>query len=763
MKVAIVRLMLGLFLCLLSAGPLPLQAQELTTGDTISEIRIEGNQRIEPSTIISYMEISPGENFDALKVDQALKNLFATGLFADVNLRREGSVLIVRVAENPIINRLAFEGNRRIDDETLQAEVQLRPRVVYTATKVQSDAKRILDIYRRSGRFAATVEPKVIPLDQNRVDLVFEINEGEVTEVRRIDFVGNDNYSDGTLRGEILTTESAWYRFFATSDTYDPDRITVDREALRNFYLDEGYVDFRVVSSVAELSPNRDAFFITFTVDEGERYRFGKVEINSALKDLDPQSLEDELETDEGDWYDQSKVDATVTALTEKVSELGYAFVEVEPVPQKDLVGRTVAITYQVREGARIYVERIDIHGNVRTLDEVIRREFRLVEGDAFNSSKIRRTRQRIQNLGFFNKVDMQTLQGSAPDRAVVDVTIEEQSTGELSFGAGFSTGEGPLGDISIRERNLLGRGQDLKLAFTISGRRQQLDFSFTEPYFMDRDLSAGIDAYNVRVERDESSFSEKNLGGAFRFGWEWAEFLRQSVRYTISSDDIYDVDSNASPGIKQQEGETLSSIVGQEISYDRLNNRFNPSDGYIVRLRNDVAGLGGDLHYLRTRLSAAYYYPITESVTIGATGEAGYIFGFGEDIRITDAFFLGGATLRGFRTAGVGPRDVSTKDSLGGNKYARGTIEVTFPVGLPEEYGIRARVFTDFGTLFDTDLTTATVPFLVDKNSIRASAGFGITWASPFGPLAVDFALPYLAEDFDREEFFRFSVGTRF
>lgn len=763
MKVVIVRLLLGLFLCLLSAGPLPLLAQELTTGDTISEIRIEGNQRIEPSTIISYMQLSPGENFDALKVDQALKNLFGTGLFADVNFRREGSVLIVRVAENPIINRLAFEGNRRIDDETLQAEVQLRPRVVYTATKVQSDAKRILDIYRRSGRFAATVEPKVIPLDQNRVDLVFEIKEGDVTEVRRIDFVGNDNYSDGTLRGEILTTESAWYRFFSTSDTYDPDRITVDREALRNFYLDEGYVDFRVVSSVAELSPSRDAFFITFTVDEGERYRYGKIDISSSLKDLDPQSLEGELETDEGDWYDQSEVDATVTALTEKVSELGYAFVEVEPIPQKDSVNRTVGITYQVREGQRIYVERIDIHGNVRTLDEVIRREFRLVEGDAFNSSKIRRTRQRIQNLGFFNKVDMQTLQGSAPDRAVVDVTIEEQSTGELSFGAGFSTGEGPLGDISIRERNLLGRGQDLKLAFTISSRRQQLDFSFTEPYFLDRNLSAGIDAYNVRLERDESSFSEKNLGGAIRFGWEWAEFLRQSVRYTLSQDEIFDVENNASPGIKQQEGTTISSIVGQELSYDRLNNRFNPTDGYILRLRNDVAGLGGDLHYLRTRLSAAYYYPITESVSIGASGEAGYIFGFGEDIRITDAFFLGGASLRGFRTAGVGPRDVSTKDSLGGNKYARGTIEVTFPVGLPEEYGIKARVFTDFGTLFDTDLTTAEVPFLVDKNSIRASAGFGLTWSSPFGPLAVDFALPYLAEDFDREEFFRFSVGTRF
>ena len=340
----------------------------------------------------------------------------------------------------------------------------------------------------------------------------------------------------------------------------------------------------------------------------------------------------------------------------------------------------------------------------------------------------------------------METLQGSAPDRTVVDVTIEEQSTGELSFGAGFSTGEGPLGDISIRERNLLGRGQDLKLAFTISGRRQQLDFSFTEPYFLDRNLSAGIDAYNTRVERDESSFSEKSLGGAIRFGWEWAEFLRQSVRYNISSDDIFDVESNASPGIKQQEGETLSSVVGQEISYDRRDNRLNPTEGYVVRLRNDVAGLGGDLHYLRTRLSAAYYYPITDSVTIGVDGEAGYIFGFGgEDIRITDAFFLGGATLRGFETAGVGPRDVSTKDSLGGNKYARGSVEVQFPLGLPEEYGIKGRLFSDFGTLFDTDLTTATVPFLVDKHSIRVSAGFGVTWTSPFGPLAVDFALPIL------------------
>jgi outer membrane protein insertion porin family len=733
-------------------------------GDTITEIRIEGNQRIEPSTVVSYMQMRPGDRFEALKIDQALKNLFGTGLFADVTFRREGTALVVRVAENPIINRLAFEGNRRIDDETLQAEVQLRPRVVYTATKVQSDAKRILDIYRRSGRFAATVEPKVIALDQNRVDLVFEINEGDVTEVRRIDFVGNEAFSDSSLRDEVLTQESAWYRFFATNDTYDPDRITVDREALRAFYLTEGYVDFRVVSAVAELSPSRDAFFITFTVDEGERYRFGRIDINSTLRDLDPELLRADLETDDGDWYDQSLVDETVAKLSERVSDLGYAFVQVEPVPTKDSIERTVGVTYEIREGPRVYVERIDVVGNVRTLDEVIRREFRLVEGDAFNSSKLRRTRQRIQNLGFFSTVNMETLQGSAPDRTIVSVEVEEQSTGELSFGAGFSTGEGPLGDASIRERNLLGRGQDLRLGFTISGRRQQLDFSFTEPYFLDRNLAAGIDIFNIRVNRSESSFDEKNLGGGVRFGWEWAEFLRQNVRYTLSRDKIFNIEAGAPIGIVQQQGTTISSVVGQDITYDRRDSRANPTEGYILRLRNDVAGLGGDTHFLRSRLSAGYYLPITDSIIASVSGEVGYIFGFNEDVRITDAFFLGGSNLRGFRTAGVGPRDLATKDALGGNQIASGTVEISFPLGLPEEYGIKGRLFTDFGTLFDTDIEDTVGPnTVVDERKLRLSAGFGITWQSPFGPLAVDLGLPILAEDYDREELVRFNVGTRF
>lgn len=746
----------------------PAAAQDIFTGEPIANIRVEGNQRIEAATVLSYMQLSPGDRFEPTRIDNALKNLFASGLFADVTFRREADDLVVTVVENPIINRLAFEGNRRIGDDVLRNEVQLRPRVVYTATRVQADARRILDIYRRSGRFAATVEPKVIPLDQNRVDLVFEIHEGDITEVRRIDFVGNRIFSDSELRDEILTKESAWYRFLTSSDTYDPDRLTVDREALRNFYLREGYADFRVISSVAELSPDRNAFFITFTVEEGERYTFGPIDVRTTLRDLDPESLREDVSTVEGDWYNAEEVERTVNRIGDKVGDLGYAFVEVRPEARKDIDARTISLSYDIREGPRVYVERIDISGNVRTLDEVIRREFRIVEGDAFNASKIRRTRQRIQNLGFFSRVDLQTVQGSSPDRTVIEVAVEEQSTGELSFGAGFSTTDGPVGNVSIRERNLLGRGQDVRLDFVISGVRSQLNFSFTEPYFLDQDLSAGVDAYLTRQDRDSNrTFRERSVGGGFRFGWNWSEFLRQNVRYNLSSDEIFDIKSTASEAIRVQDGTEVSSVISQEIAYDRRDSRINPTDGFIVRLQNDVAGLGGDTRYLRTRLSAGYYRPIGSDLVASLTGEAGNIYGLDQNIRITDMFFLGGANLRGFETRGVGPRDLETGDFLGGKRYFSGTAQLSFPVGLPEEYRIRGRTFSDFGTLFDTEFSNVDIDgdgvFITDKASIRASVGVGLTWESPFGPFAFDLAYPVVKESTDKEEFFRFSVGTRF
>ncbi|MEX0697658.1 MAG: outer membrane protein assembly factor BamA [Dongiaceae bacterium] len=747
-------------LCLGAVAVPAVRAQDMFTGEPIAAIRIEGSQRIEPETIRSYMQLVPGDPFESERIDRALKSLFATGLFADVTLRREGAALVVQVVENPIINQLAFEGNRRIDDETLEAEVQLRPRVVYTQTRVQSDTRRILEIYRRSGRFAATVEPKVISLEQNRVDLVFEINEGEVTEVRRIDFVGNTAFGDGTLRGEIITRESAWYRLFSTVDTYDPDRLTVDREALRNFYLKEGYADFRVVSAVAELSPDRDAFFITFTVEEGERYRFGQVDLQTALKDLDPERLRAEISTRDGDWYNAEEVEDSIARITDVVGELGYAFVDVRPRVERDRENKVINLTYDVQEGPRVFVERIDISGNVRTLDKVIRREFRLVEGDAFNTSKIRRTRQRIQNLGFFEAVDIRTVPSDSPDKTVLEVEVQEQSTGELSFGVGFSTAEGPLGDVSVRERNLLGRGQDLRLGFVISGRRSQIDLSFTEPYFLDRPLAAGFDVFRTDTNRRESSFDEKNLGGGLRFGYDITEFLRQTVRYTISRNEILDVDSDASVAIQQQRGTTISSVIGQDLTYDRRDNRLDPREGYFVRLRNDLAGLGGDVSYLRSRLGGGYYQPLGGDFVAALLGEIGYVFGIGEDVRITDNFFLGGNSFRGFQTAGIGPRDVVTEDALGGNKFFVGTTELSFPLGLPEEFQIRGRVFSDFGTLTDSDFKSASS---VDEASLRISVGTGLSWKSPLGPIAVDFAVPVIKESFDQLELFRFSVGTRF
>lgn len=755
-------LIAGVIFCTLIVGVAGALAQSISSGDPIQEIRIEGNQRIEPETVRSYMQINPGDPFDAQRIDQALKNLFGTGLFADVNFRRDGNALVVEVTENPIINKLAFEGNQRIDDEALQQEVQLRPRVVYTQARVQADVKRILDLYRRSGRFAATVEPKIINLDQNRVNLVFEINEGEVTEVRRIDFVGNKVFSDGDLRDEVITQEYAFYRFLSTTDTYDPDRLTLDKEALRKFYLAEGYADFRVVSAVAELSPDQEAFFITFTVEEGERYTLGTVDIRTTLKDLDPESLRGSVETDEGDWYNADLVDESVQAISDQVGSLGYAFVDVRPRIDRDAENKILNLTYDIQEGPKVYVERIDISGNVRTQDKVIRREFRVAEGDAFSTAKIRRTEQRLKNLGFFETVDIQAVPSDSPDKTVIKVKVAEKSTGELSFGAGFSTADGPLGNVGLRERNLLGKGYDLRAQFNISGRRSTIDVSFTDPYFLDKELSAGFDVFHRRFDRRESSFKEQNTGLGLRVGYDLAEYTRHTLNYQISYDEVNDVDDDASNVIQDEEGSEVRSIIGHDVMYDRRDNRLDPREGYYVGVGMDFAGVGGTVRYLRNTLGGGYFYSVTKEVTIGTTGEVGYIRGLGDDdLRVTDAFFLGGQNLRGFSTGGVGPRDSDTDDALGGKFRFEGTVQAAFPLGLPEEYQIRGRVFSDFGTLTGTDFEDDID--LNDDASLRMSVGVGVTWVSPFGPLAVDLAYPILKEPYDEDELFRFSVGTTF
>jgi outer membrane protein insertion porin family len=735
-------------------------------GTVIKQIDVEGTQRIDPDTVRSYLLLKPGDHATAESLDKSLKALFATGLFADVTLRMRGDHLDVHVVENPIINRIAFEGNHKLTDKVLTEEVQLKPRVVYTRTKVQNDVKRILDLYRRSGRFAATVDPKVVQLPQNRVDLIFEINEGAVTGVEKIAFIGNQHFSDSTLRGVIRTTESAWWRFFSTDDNYDPDRVSFDRELLRKFYLSNGYADFRVVSAVAELTPDRKGFYITFTLDEGERYHFGDIKVASHIKNLKTEDLMDVVTTEKGDWYDADKVESSINALTTEVGTRGYAFVEVRPRINRDRAAKTVSVTYDIQEGPRVYVERINITGNVRTLDKVIRREFLLVEGDAFNTAKMRRSRQRIQNLGFFDKVDVTNVPGSAPDKTVINVDVREKSTGEISFGVGYSTADGPLGDIGLEERNLMGTGKDARIGFLLAARREQVDFSYTDPYFLDSNVAAGFDLFDwTRNLELISGYDEESFGGGLRAGYQLSDYVRQNAHYSIRRDKLTNFVGGVSPFIVEEAGTSWTSMVGQDITYDRRDDRFDPHSGYFVRLSNDVAGLGGDQDFLRTRVQAGVYVPVfSDDYVMSLTTDEGYILDTGSNIvRISNRFFLGGDSLRGFQTGGVGPRDVATGSSLGGKEMYSGSAEFTFPSGLPKEIGIRTSVFSDFGALWSSGENPAVGGPINDVKQIRVTAGIGALWRSPFGPVKVSLAKPIRHEPFDKTEFFRFSFGSRF
>ncbi len=730
-------------------------------GGVVREIVIEGNQRIEVGTVLSYMLLKEGDTYDSRRVDRSLKSLFATGLFADVTIRRQGESLIVNVIENPVINRIAFEGNSKLKDDDLSAELSLRPRVIYTRSKVQNDVKRILTLYRRKGRFAATVEPKVIQLEQNRVDLVFEINEGKWTEVRNIRFIGNRDYSDSRLREVVRTRETRWYRFFSSDDNYDPDRLGLDRELLRRFYLSDGYADFRVLSSVAELTPDRKDFFITYTIDEGKRYTFGKVDMDIRLPDLKPEDVQDSLGIEAGDWYDAELVETTIEKMTNDIGTLGIAFVDIRPRINRNREERTIDVTFEVNEGPRVFVERIDIEGNVRTADEVIRREFRLVEGDAFNPSKLRRSKKRLQDLDFFEKVEIEQIPGADADKTTVKVAVEEKSTGSLSVGFGFSTTTGALFDVGVTERNLMGKGQNLDVSAQIAARQSKVNLSFTEPYFLDRDVAAGFDLFHTSTDnQDASSFNTKKTGAGLRAGYSISEDLRQSWNHSLMQVEIENVPSSASQYVKDAAGKDIVSELTHGLSYDKRNSSTFPTDGYALRMGNTIAGIGGTKRYLRNTFNATKYYPLYDQWTLSFSGTAGHIIGLGQDVDLYDRFFIGGDKLRGFATSGAGPRDKTTKDALGGEWMYGGGAELSFPLGFPEELGVSGKLFSDFGSAGKLKTNGTEVN---DTGSVRVSVGTGITWISPFGPIAFDFGIPVVKEDFDEDETVRVNFGTRF
>ena len=737
---------------------------------TIDRVLVQGNQRIEASTITSYTVSEPGDQFDDEIMDLSLKTLFATGLFSDVTLGCRNQDMLITVVENPIINRVIFENNKALADKELEEEIQLRPRIVYTRSKVQEDVQKILERYRRAGRFAATVEPKIVQLPQNRVDLIYEISEGPVTGVSQIVFKGNKAFDDGELRGVIATKKSTWWNFFEANDNYDPDRMAYDREQLRKFYLSKGYVDFQVTSAIAELPRDRSKFYITFTVSEGEKYKVGEVTVDSSIESVDLDALRQLVPLRDGSTYNADEMDAGVEGITFAAGVMGYAFVEVDTSVRRMPETNTVDVIYRVKEGPRVYIERININGNTRTLDRVIRREFRLVEGDAYNKVLINRSKSRIRGLGYFETVEIEESPGTGPDKSVVDVNVKEQSTGELSVGAGFSSTDSFLADLSISEKNLLGRGQYLRLRLSVSGRRQQADISFTEPYFLGRQMAAGFDIFKLLTDYDdESSYETDSQGVGFRVGTPLTEYSSLRLRYTLRQDDI-DVNQAAcslnliSVVVCSQNGQSTTSVLGYTYGVDFRNDPITPTRGWQASFSQDVAGLGGSVKYLGSEASAGIYRGLYKTDVIASfVVNGGYIFGLGdESVRLTDRFFKGGGSFRGFAVSGVGPRDVVTDDAVGAKAYAIGTAELKFPLGLPEEFGIDAAMFSEFGVvgMVDDDDNVMNVE---DDMGLRVSAGVSVFWKSPFGPVRLDFAAPLIREDYDQIENFRFSAGTRF
>lgn len=758
MKLRVPFLVLGCIV--LSALPRFSAAEE---SGVVRRINIEGTMRIERETVLSYLLIREGDTVTKERLDEGLKSLFSTGLFADVRMDVKDGVLSVDLVENPVVNQIVFEGNQRIKADQLAPELSLRPRAVFTRSKIRRDTQRILEIYKRSGRYSVSVEPKIIERSQNRLDVVFEIAEGPTTYIRKINFIGNKAFDHDRLEDAILSKEKRWYRFFTATDTYDPDRFAYDKELLRRFYMQHGYMDFAVVSSSAELSPNKENFFLTIVVDEGKRYRVGKLETSSSIKGLDVSDVRGEISVKEGDWLNITRLENSVLALTNEIGAMGFPFVDVSYKLEKRENEPVVDVYFEIREGPHLFIDKINITGNVRTEDRVIRRQFRFAEGDAYNPAKIRRSKQRIENLDFFERVSLDvTPSEEEPDVAEVNLDVSEKSTGSLRVGVGWSSYDGPLAEISIQERNLLGTGRSLGAMATVAEERTMFDVSFVEPWFLDRELSAGFDVfYLTRNYAERSSYDSEMYGASTFFGWKYSEELSHSVKYTLRRDEITNVDPTASIYVKEQEGERTTSMVSQTLFWDYLDSRINPSEGYFFSLSNDLAGLGGDTHYLRTDARFGYYIPLSDQWVLGLTTSAGYIYGLDEDVRLNDRYFLGGGDLRGFEEGGVTARAKIGGDALGGNWQFTASAQVMFPLGLPSEFGMKGKIFTDIGFVGKPDDFDASTMWYSSK--MRASIGVGLLWSSPLGPINIDFAIPVLKEDFDKTEYFRLHFDTGF
>jgi len=760
---------------LVTVLPSPLTQAQGTA--VFSRIDVAGNERIEADTVRVFSGIEPGEPVTPEELNLAVRRLFDTGLFEDVTVMPQAGRLVITVVENPTINQIAFEGNNSIDDEELTKVVELRPRLAYSVAAAEADAQRIVEAYRQSGRFSASVNPVIIRQSDNRVDLVFEIFEGRSTQVQRVSFTGNEAFSDRRLRRVIQTNQANWLSFLFGGTNYDADRLELDRELLRQFYLQRGYVDFRVLSSTAELSRERNGFFLSFTVSEGAQYRFGQIRVASAIPGLDATAFEPLLGPVLGNGvYNVKNVDTVIERMTFQAGQQGYAFVDIRPIVDKDEANRIVNITFEMTPGERVFVERIDITGNTRTLDRVIRRQFDIVEGDAFNAREIRDAEDQIRGLGYFSTATVSVREGTTPDRALVLVEVEEQSTGSLNLGGAYSTNEGLTAQIGIVERNFLGRGQTVSATIAANKEFGNFEFGFVEPALFDRDLLAGFSLYYRQRDFSEQTFQQSNAGFEPRIGYPLSENGRIVWRYRLSQDDIYNLADNTSRIIFAEEGSLITSAIGATYAYDRRNSVVDPTAGFIMTLNQEFAGLGGDVTHSKTRGTARVYSSLfDEQVVLSAELEGGAIFS-DQGTRITDRFNAGGDSFRGFARNGLGPRDecdvgqclppqqnLQVDESLGGNYYGILRLDASFPLGLPEEYGIYGGVFGDVGSLWGLDDTDGSMGQVDASMHLRSAVGVSLFVDTPFAPLRFNYAVPIKKVDTDVVERFRFSIESRF
>ncbi len=738
---------------------MPVQAQAATEQVRISGIKVTGNRRVAEGTVLSYLPVQIGDVVSQGGLSQSLERLYATNLFKDIKLDIDGSVLTVTIVENPIINRVNIEGNDVITDERLLEVIDVQPRRVYNRQVALDAAAKLLDVYRAGGRFAAVVEPKIIELDENRVDLVFEVDEGPLIKINSIVFSGNQNFSDRALSQAIVSREKRWWAFLTPNDKYDEGRLDYDVRLLRQYYLSRGYADINVSRARGGLLPDRSGFAITFLIDEGVRYKVNNINMTSEIENIDLDSLKSLMAFGNDNWYDVRRLEQGLLDISNQLGAFGYAFVDVTPEIKTDPATGMLDIAVNIGQSRRNFVERIEFVDNTRTLDSVIRREFELVEGDAFNQLKLDRSVRNVRNLGYFSKVDVQNIRGSSADQTITRVTVEEQSTGDFSIGVGYSSLDKTSLTLGINERNFLGTGRRASASISTSDTQTDFVFGLTQPYLFGRDLTGSIDVFKTKSSANNTSTNRTGFDLGARFNA--ANDVYHRVTYGISTSKITNTATSATSVTGENGKSLLKSAVSYTIGKDTRDNRFDPTEGFFTEISETLSGVGGDVNFLRSNFRGGYYKPyLFKSLVFGVKGRLGHISGLGDDVTQSERFFLGGRDVRGFDSNGIGPRDTGSGGAVGGNNIYSGTVEIVSNLGVTKDAGLRWTVFSDFGSVWATDFPSGvTKP---DEQAMRSSLGFGILWNTVIGPLSFYWAKPLAEQSHDNTKTFQFSIGTR-